>query len=66
LDRFKFKPNQYVGNLLIGGKNTFAPSVDGFKRQEIPGTWSEDQEQPTFKSLTPADVGPDWVRGKGF
>jgi poly(beta-D-mannuronate) lyase len=28
LDRFSFKLNRYAGNLLIGGENAFAPSVN--------------------------------------
>lgn len=62
LDRFSFKPNRYTGNLLIGGENGFQPSRDGFQRQELRASWAESQETSRFKPLTPADVGPGWLR----
>ena len=61
LNRFRFSPNEYAGNLLFGGKNTFAPSFVGFRTQNIPAGWTEEQERSAFKPLTPDDVGPDWV-----
>ena len=64
LDRFKFKPNQYLGNLLIGGRNAFASAAKGFQVQHYPGGWSAAQEAIKFKPLTPADVGPEWVRAR--
>ena len=64
LDHFSFKPNQYLGNLLLGGENDFAPSFGGFTKQQIPKDWSEAEEQSNLKPLTPADVGPDWMRPK--
>ena len=64
LDRFEFKPNHYEGNLLIGGKNAFAPAASGFQTERMPAGWSEASELARFKPLTPADVGPDWVRVK--
>jgi len=64
VNRFSFKPNRYAGNLLIGGDNGFAPALDGFKQQPVPGDWSEQQELMNFKVLTPAEVGPDWLNEK--
>ena len=64
LNRFTFKPNQYVGNILIGGANELASSKDGFKCQPVPSNWSEAREAAAIKPLTPAEVGPDWVRTK--
>jgi len=64
LDQFKFKPNQYEGNHLIGGKNAFAPAAAGFQTERMPAGWSEASELARLKPLTPADVGPDWVRVK--
>ena len=66
LDRFSFKPNQYSGNSLIGGANEFAPSNAGFKCQPAPANWTEAKESAAFKPLTPAEVGPSWVRTKGL
>ncbi len=66
LDRFTFKPNIYAGNLLYGGKNSYAESAAGFKEEVIPAGWSEDKAVAGFKPLTPVDVGPDWVREKGL
>ena len=63
LDRFTFKPNQYLGNILIGGKCSFAPAAGGFKAERIPPSWSESRELGKLKPLTPLEVGPDWVRG---
>ena len=64
LDRFKFKPNEYLENLLVGGKNGFAPAKDGFKLQPYSTGGAEAEELQKFKPLTPADVGPDWVRAR--
>ena len=64
LDRFTFKPNQYLGNILIGGKCSFAPAAGGFKAERIPPSWSESRELGKLKPLTPLEVGPDWVRGR--
>lgn len=64
LDQFTFKPNQFVGNVLFGGKNSFAPASAGFTTQPYPGGWSEAQATLQFKPLTPADVGPEWLRAR--
>ena len=61
LNRFRFSPNQYVGNLILGGKDAYAPSFGGFQSQALPAGWTEAQERSAFKPLTPDDVGPDWV-----
>lgn len=61
LDHFKFKPNQYVSNILMGGTNAYEPSATGFKQLAIPPNWSEKREPLATKPLTSADVGPDWV-----
>lgn len=66
LDRFTFKPNIYAGNLLYGGKNSYAESAAGFKEESVPAGWSETQAVAGFKPRTPTDVGPDWVREKGL
>lgn len=65
-DRFSFKPNTYAGNLLYGGKNSFAAAAGGFKEVGIPPEWSEAKTLAGFKPLTAADVGPDWIRLKGL
>jgi len=64
LDQFKFKPNQYVGNLLIGGTCSFAPAAGGFKSEPISAGWSETREIAKLKPLTPLEVGPDWAHGR--
>ena len=61
LDRFLFKPNHYIGNVLIGAKNTSSAAADGFVSQALPAGWSEAQEQSSLKPLTAKDVGPAWV-----
>ena len=60
------QPNKYVGNVILGGKNSFAPSKAGFVEENLPAGWSETAEAAKFKPLTPADVGPDWVRSKAL
>ena len=66
LDRFAFKPNRYEGNLLIGGVNSCAPAAHGCRQQPYPSDWPARQNNPAFQPLTPADVGPDWLRNTGF
>ena len=66
LDRFAFKPNRYAGNLLLGGSNAFAPSIDGFKQETVPEGWIEQQETSSRKPLAPGDVGPDWIPAQGW
>ena len=65
LDRFTFKPNSYKENLLYGGKNHYAAAAAGFVEQVIPADWTEAKALAGFQPLTPADVGPDWIRTKG-
>jgi len=65
LDRFTFQPNSYADNLLYGGKNRCASAATGFVEQAIPADWSEAKALAGFQPLTPADVGPNWVRTKG-
>ena len=66
LDRFQFKANRYLGNRIVGGKNAFIPSSEGFEIQAYPAGWPAIRESITLKVLTPADVGPEWVRIKGL
>lgn len=61
LARFVFKPNIYSGNVLVGGKNNFAPASSGMRSQPIPSGWTEERERIGFKPLTARDVGPAWV-----
>jgi poly(beta-D-mannuronate) lyase len=61
LARFAFKPNAYSGNVLAGGKNTFAPAASGVRAQPLPSGWTEARERAAFKPLTAKDVGPAWV-----
>lgn len=62
LEQFQFAPNRYEGNRLIGGQNAFAPAAGGCVIEPLAAGWSEAAEQAVFKALTPADVGPAWVR----
>ena len=63
--KLTFLPNKYVGNVIVGGTNSFEPSKDGFKiKTKLPAGWTEANEAANFKPLTPADVGPDWIRSK--
>ncbi len=61
LDRFAFKPNRYVGNVLVGGSVPAGAAAEGFSVQVLPAGWSEQQEHAAVKPLTPGDVGPAWV-----
>lgn len=61
LARFTFKPNTYLGNTLVGGKNAFAPAASGVRPQSLPSGWTEARERAAFKPLTARDVGPAWV-----
>ena len=65
IPKLAFRPNQYVGNVIVGGTNGFEPSQGGFKLEKLPADWSEAKESAKFIPLTAADVGPDWVRNKG-
>ena len=51
-----------AGNELIGGTNAFAPSAAG----PYPGDWTARQNSPAFQPLTPADLGPGWMRARKF
>jgi len=65
IPKLTFLPNKYVGNVIVGGTNSFEPSKDGFKiKTKLPAGWTEANEAANFKPLTPADVGPDWIRSK--
>jgi poly(beta-D-mannuronate) lyase len=66
LDLFSFKPNTFAGNLLLGGKNDFPPAASGIQELALPADWSEAKALAEHTPLTPADVGPDWVRLKGL
>jgi len=59
--RFGSKPNQYLGNILLGGKCSFQPAANGFKSQPLPASWNEAEESKTITPLTLSDVGPAWV-----
>jgi poly(beta-D-mannuronate) lyase len=59
--RFRPNNNQYVGNLLMGGKCKFDAADKGFKTEGIRSNWSVEQEIKRIKPLTLADVGPEWV-----
>ncbi len=59
--RFRPNNNQYVGNLLMGGKCKFDAAEKGFKSEGIRSNWSVEQELKRIKPLTLADVGPEWV-----
>ena len=62
MKQFAFKENRYENNVLVGGENAFAPSAAGFTLTPKPTGWTEAGEMSGFKPLTPADVGPDWMR----
>ena len=56
LERFKFKPNHFAGNVLVGAST--AP--EGFVQQPADGG-AETPERYALKPLTLQDVGPAWV-----
>ena len=66
IPKLTFLPNKYVGNIIVGGENAFEPAQNGFAIEKLPADWSEAKEAARFKSLTPADVGPSWIRAKGL
>ena len=61
-DSFRFVPNRYEGNRLLGGRNAFAPAEAGCVSEPLPVAWSERDELAAFHVLTAQDVGPRWVR----
>ena len=60
-ERFKFQPNRFDGNLLVGGQNSYAPAAAGCVPLKLPLDWSAVLETAKFKPLTPDEVGPSWV-----
>ena len=54
-------PNGFEGNIVMGGKVRYQPAESGCKEMPIPAGWSEKKERASFKPLTAADVGPEWV-----
>jgi poly(beta-D-mannuronate) lyase len=61
LARFIFRQNTYLGNVLVGGKNAFAPAASGVRFQSLPSGWTEARERAALKPLSAKDVGPAWV-----
>jgi poly(beta-D-mannuronate) lyase len=61
LARLTFRPNVYAGNVLVGGKNAYAPAAGGMRSQSLPSGWSEARERAALKPLSAKDVGPAWV-----
>ena len=66
LPRIAYQPNKFTKNIVVGGEVSFAPAKSGFTVERLPAGWSEATETAKFKPLTPAEVGPDWVRSKGL
>ncbi|MGN6366984.1 MAG: polysaccharide lyase 6 family protein [Phycisphaerae bacterium] len=66
LDRFSFEPNRFEGNVLVGGTDADEASRGECREEALPAGWTEGQEKPKFVVLTPADVGPAWIRGRGW
>ena len=64
LDQFSFQPNHYAGNLLRGGRNSFAPAASGCQELPFPADFSEEKTLAPLHPLTAADVGPAWVRAR--
>jgi poly(beta-D-mannuronate) lyase len=60
-DRFRFVPNRYEGNRLVGGQNRFAPAAEGVTSEPLPHDWQEQRELAAFSPLSARDVGPAWV-----
>jgi poly(beta-D-mannuronate) lyase len=61
LAKLKFKPNKFMGNVLVGGTNAYPPASSGFRSQHLPHGWTEARERAALKPLTADDVGPDWI-----
>ena len=61
LDKFRFEPNRYEGNVVLGGTVDYPPAEAGCKTERMPVGWKEEMEMTGFKPLTAADVGPPWV-----
>jgi poly(beta-D-mannuronate) lyase len=61
LNRFQFKSNHCVGNVVVGEKTTSPAAPEGFVSQALPADWSEAHERSSLKPLTAKEVGPTWV-----
>jgi len=59
--QFKFKPNRYAGNVILGGKVKYEPAAAGFDVRPLPNGWNPEQEKMPGQPLTADDVGPPWV-----
>jgi poly(beta-D-mannuronate) lyase len=64
LNRFSFKPNTFVGNILYGGTNEFAAASSGCQEIAVPEGWSEVSLRSKWNPHTSSTVGPDWLRNK--
>lgn len=62
LDRFHFAPNEFAGNLLFGNKAPTGTPGAGFESRELPPGWTPAAAEAGLRRLTPADVGPVWLR----
>jgi poly(beta-D-mannuronate) lyase len=61
LAKFRFEPNRYEGNVVLGGTVDYSPAEAGCITERMPAGWKEEMEMTGFKRLTASDVGPPWV-----
>lgn len=65
LDRFAFKPNEFSGNVVIGGKVNLSPVPAGIAlRETLTSATDTPGVNVKLHPLTPAEVGPPWVRAR--
>ncbi len=60
-NEFRFEPNRYEGNRLVGGRNAYAPADAGSVTEPLPADWNERAELARFTVLSATDVGPAWI-----
>jgi poly(beta-D-mannuronate) lyase len=61
LKAFRFEPNRFENNRVVGGRVTLATGDSGLRLEPLPAGWTEEQERRELRVLGPDDVGPAWL-----
>jgi len=56
-----FQPNKFSRNIILGGVNSFNPSLDGCTQSPLPDGWTEDQAFIQEKMTLIKTSGPNWL-----